>query len=212
MPKNVKKRKKIKKKKKNGRKKQRGKTGMIITTHALERYCERIMDKDKKDIPVYVTQNKDKIEAWITKLYENSEYVCSGKIKDNNISHYHINNDGWVLVLDIGRDKIVTLYKIDLDVGSEFNKEYIGKIKERLKEGYGVVKATETALREANSERDNQIRENNYEISVLKKNTQLLEESNRLLTQEKIVGTKDFELKTQEFNHQIERFIGSRIL
>ena len=185
---------------------------MIITSHALERYAERVSEKDKKEIPVFIAQNKDRIEEWIFKLYENSEYICSGKMKENNNAHYYINNDGWVIVVDNNKDKIITLYQIDLDVGSEFNKEYISKIKEKLKSEYSKIKIGEITLLDIHKKQDNSIKANIEEINILKKNIQYLEDSNKLLSQQKIEVSNNFEKDTREFYYQIERFIGNRIL
>ena len=103
------------------------------------------------------------------------------------------------------------MYQIDLDVGTEFNKEYMRKVKEKLKSQYEEIKNDKSILTDRHKGKDDIIKENTTEIGILRKNIQYLEEANKLLTQDKIVASQSLELKTNEFYHQIERFIGSRI-
>jgi len=184
---------------------------MNITNHAAERYAERVSEKDKADIPVYVVQNRERIEGWISKLYEHSDYVCSGKIRDNNYSNFNINKDGWVIVTDALRETIVTLYHIDLGVGTEFNKEFISRMKDRLTSDYDNLQALECKMIDRAKELDGLIAGNHEEIKRLKKHIQYLEEANKLLSQEKVVNTMEAETKTKAFHAQLEKFVGSKI-
>ena len=106
-----------------------------ISSHAQERYAERIMDKDTKlDVTAFVTQHKQKIKEDIFKMIQYGTLLYSGK------PNYEFNkqpvdiylNGTWVIIVDIAKSNVVTLYSIDLGLGKEFNQEYIGKLLEKL--------------------------------------------------------------------------------
>lgn len=106
-----------------------------ISAHAQERYAERIMDKDTKlDVAAFVTQHKQKIKEDIFKMIQYGTLLYSGK------PNYEFNkqpvdiylNGTWVIIVDIAKSNVVTLYSIDLGLGKEFNQEYIGKLLEKL--------------------------------------------------------------------------------
>jgi len=84
-------------------------------------------------------------------------------------------------------------------------------VKEKLRSGHRKLQIGEIALLDIYKLKDDTIKENNTEISHLKKNIQYLEEANKLLAQEKTVASNVHDKDTREFYHQIERFIGSRI-
>ena len=105
------------------------KENMTFTNHILERYVERTIGKTGTELKQYLVQNEDKVKEQILKLYEYSELLWYGKIKDHDFTYFTINRDGWVFV--IGKDKItlITVYKVDLGLSTEFNKQYIQEIK-----------------------------------------------------------------------------------
>ena len=113
-----------------------------ITQHAKERYAERIMNKDEKsDIAVYVARNQEKIETDINKMMEYGELLYSGFIRDRNDEAIRDKKEvrvylcgTWVLLADKLNNKIITLYKIDLKVGEDFNKQYVAAKKVAIDE------------------------------------------------------------------------------
>lgn len=120
---------------------------LMITQHCAERYAERIMSRDTKaDIAVYVAQNKEKIEENINKLYEYSELIYSGVLKDKNPVNVHLNGT-WVLLVNKDKAKAITMYKIDFGLGEEFNKTFIEQMMNKIngtREVYcDALKATE---------------------------------------------------------------------
>ena len=107
---------------------------MEFTEHMLERYAERIQEKKgKNEIKSFVAQNRKKIEENIQKLFDSAEFLCTTKIKEHNITNFYVNKNGWVLIADKENKKLITLYKVDLFLGTDFNKYYIEKMTEDIK-------------------------------------------------------------------------------
>lgn len=107
-----------------------------VSNHAKERYSERIMDKDNKaDMLVFIQKNEQKIKEDIFKMITYGELLYSGKpTVDYNKQPVDIFlKDTWVVIVDIAKQNVITLYSIDLGLGDEFNKQYIEKLLEKLK-------------------------------------------------------------------------------
>ena len=108
-----------------------------VSNHAKERYSERIMDKDNKaDMLVFIQKNEQKIKEDIFKMITYGELLYSGKpTVDYNKQPVDIFlKDTWVVIVDITKQNVFTLYSIDLGLGDEFNKQYIEKLLEKLKQ------------------------------------------------------------------------------
>lgn len=106
-----------------------------LSNHAKERYAERIMDKDNKtDINVFIQKNEQKIKEDIFKMITYGELLYSGRpTVDYNKQLVDIFlKDTWVIIIDIAKQNVITLYSIDLGLGDDFNKEYINKLLEKL--------------------------------------------------------------------------------
>ena len=106
-----------------------------LSNHAKERYAERIMDKDNKaDINVFIQKNEQKIKEDIFKMITYGELLYSGRpTVDYNKQPVDIFlKDTWVIIVDITKQNVITLYSIDLGLGDDFNKEYINKLLEKL--------------------------------------------------------------------------------
>lgn len=105
-----------------------------VTNHAAVRYAERIAGKDSKlDVNTYVVQNIDKINNDVNNMLDHSTLLYCGKVgpKNNNIINVFLSGT-WVLFLDENKDKVITLYKVDFNVGEDFNKQFVSKICERI--------------------------------------------------------------------------------
>ena len=105
-----------------------------VTNHAAMRYAERIADKESMaDINAYIARNRDKIENDINLMLDHSDFIYHGKVgsKDNGIVDVYLSGT-WVLLLDAAKSKVITLYKVDFNVGEDFNKQFIQKILERM--------------------------------------------------------------------------------
>lgn len=107
-----------------------------ISAHAKQRYSERIMGKDDTvEINRFITLNEDKIKTDINKMIEYGELIYRGKSAakngKNNMLDVYL-KDCWVVLVDKSAGVVVTLYKIDLELGDDFNKTYISKMLEKL--------------------------------------------------------------------------------
>lgn len=126
-----------------------------ISQHAKTRYSERIMDKDNKnDINRFIAENEDKIKTDINKLIQFGELIYTGKQsqKDGkgNVLNVYL-KDTWVILVDNKSEVVVTLYRIDLGLGDEFNKIYVSKLMEKLNK---CKKELEDTLLQVQSESD----------------------------------------------------------
>ena len=106
-----------------------------FSNHSKTRYAERIMDKDNAaDINVFIQKNEQKIKEDIFKMITYGELLYSGRpTVDYNKQPVDIFlKDTWVIIVDIAKQNVITLYSIDLGLGDDFNKEYINKLFEKL--------------------------------------------------------------------------------
>lgn len=111
-------------------------TSYKISRHCKERYSERIMNKDTNyDINRFIVDNEEKIKTDINKMITYGELIFSGKQsqKDGkgNVLDVYLNGT-WIVLVDNKENVVVTVYKIDLGCGDEFNREYIGKMMKNL--------------------------------------------------------------------------------
>lgn len=117
-----------------------------ISTHARQRYAERIMGKDDKgDINRFINTNEEKIKTDIHKLIYYGQLIYSGRQSQKDGKGKVLDvylKDCWVILVDNSNNTVVTLYKIDLGLDEDFNKAYISKMMERLnkdKEGLEII-------------------------------------------------------------------------
>ena len=185
---------------------------MEFTEHILERYAERIQDKEgKTEIKSFVAQNRDRIQQNIEKLFESSTYLCGAKIKEHNFTHFYVNKDGWVIIVDKDKKKLITLYKVDLELGSDFNKMYIEKMTANILEKVSALEQKEQENIEQRTMSNSQIENNTAQIKELKEQIKWLEEQNNLLTQERVTQESALTVQRRELYNQIEKFIGAKV-
>lgn len=182
-----------------------------FTNHILERYVERTMNKSENEAKQFLAQNSEQIKEKILKLYEYSEPFWCGKIKDHDFTYFTINRDGWVIVIDKNKTKLVTIYQVDLGLSKEFNKQYINEIKEYVEKEF-------TEIELVKKDYNMHVAENNAKINALKEENKAiqaeLEQNNnriKLLEMEKDVELKSIALKEKDLHRKIEKFIGSKI-
>lgn len=182
-----------------------------FTNHILERYVERTMNKSENEAKQFLAQNSEQIKEKILKLYEYSEPFWCGKIKDHDFTYFTINRDGWIIVIDKNKTKLVTIYQVDLGLSKEFNKQYINEIKEYVEKEF-------TEIELVKKDYNIHVAENNAKINALKEENKAiqaeLEQNNnriKLLEMEKDVELKSIALKEKDLHRKIEKFIGSKI-
>lgn len=100
---------------------------VTITRHAKERYAERIMDRDNPtDVAVFIRDHEDKIQHDIEKMLEYGTLLYEGpSSKDMKRDVGVTINGSWVVIWDTREFVVITLYCIDLGVGSEVNDAFI---------------------------------------------------------------------------------------
>lgn len=113
-------------------------TDFKISKHAKERYSERIIgNSDANSINRFIVENEEKIKTDINKMitYGDCIYIGKQSQKDGkgNVLNVYL-KDTWVVLVDIKAEVVVTLYKIDLGCGDEFNLQYVSKMREKLDE------------------------------------------------------------------------------
>lgn len=109
-----------------------------ISKHCEERYAERIMDKDNaNNINRFVMDNREKIKTDINKMIEFGECIFVGKQSQKDGKGKVLNvylNGCYVILVDSSNETVVTLFKIDLGLGDDFNREYISKMMDKINE------------------------------------------------------------------------------
>lgn len=107
-----------------------------ISKHCEERYAQRLLNKeDNNEIQKFIVENKDKIKTDLNKMIQYGNLIFTGKQsqKDGkgNVLNVHL-KDAWVLLVDVKSEIVVTIYKIDLGCGDDFNQQYISRMMEKL--------------------------------------------------------------------------------
>lgn len=107
-----------------------------FSVHSLQRYAERIMDRESKlEVNMFVQEHEEKIQTDIKKMIQYGELLYSGKPTSDIYERRPVDiylNGLWVIIVDIGRNNVVTLYSIDLGVGEEMNNLYVKKLTDKL--------------------------------------------------------------------------------
>lgn len=71
----------------------------------------------------------------------------------------------WIIILDDKRDRVVTLYKIDLGLGEDFNKQYVEKLLEKLSAANEKLNSYYEESNNTRSEYSKMINDNNLLIN-----------------------------------------------
>ena len=150
-----------------------------ISAHAKQRYSERIMGKEDADVNRFVTLNEDKIKTDINKLIQYGQLIYSGKQsqKDGkgNIVDVFL-KDCWVVIADSRIKNVITLYKIDLGLGDEFNKTYISKMMEKLNANKEVLESVQRQVQEESNTYKEMINDTEAQIKEYRSMIKNLEE------------------------------------
>ena len=172
-----------------------------ISAHAKERYALRIMDKDSKaDITVFISQHEQKIKEDIYKMIQYGTLLYSGKsVSEFNKQPVDIFLNGtWVIIVDIAKSNVITLYSIDLGLGNEFNQEYIRKLMQKLNAAKEDYETVSIGIQTQSETYSSIIKENTEQINEYRRIIKSLEEQNQSYTDvieslevNKIIAEKD---------------------
>ena len=166
---------------------------VTFTNHILERFVERTMNKTGNELKQYLAQNDKFVKEKLLLLYNSADLLWSGKIKDHNFTHFYINKDGWIIVVDKEGKKLITVYKADLELDSEFNKMYVERIKNKVKEINDKLFIAEEEMTLQKEEIDY----NNAKITSLKQADDL--------------AMKEYSMLEKELHHKIEKFVNAKV-
>ncbi len=151
-----------------------------ITKHAMSRYAERIAGRDELiDVNIYIARNEEKIIEDINKMYEHSEFIYSGRVgnRDNGLVNVYLSGT-WVILTDTAKQKVITLYKVDFNVGEEFNKAFISKILERIENDKENLEKCRAKVKDEKIAYQSIIKENENLIAEYKGTIKMLERNN----------------------------------
>lgn len=150
-----------------------------ISSHALQRYSERVMDKENSDAKRFATLNEDKIKVDINKMIEHGNLIYSGKQSQKDgkgkVIDVYLQNC-WVILVDEQSKNVVTLYKIDLGLDEEFNKAYTSKMLEKLNTYKEVLENTQQQIQEESNTYREMINEAEAQIKEYRTMIKNLEE------------------------------------
>ena len=187
---------------------------MELTRHSKERYAERIMGKDSAvDINSYIVANEEKIRTDIENMVTYGTMIFKGKPLDYNEKQpVRVYLSGtWIVILDDRRDRVITLYKIDLGLGEEFNKDYVSKLLDKLS---AANEKLETAKQETTSSQEEYkklINDNNVLINEYKNYIKNLQDLNESYTSVIESMTKDISNAELEVRECIGTVLGKRV-
>lgn len=185
---------------------------MIISNHAQKRYAERIMDKSNdSDIAVYIAKNKEKIDTDINKMIEFGKLIYTGKLEKNQNNTEIYLKDTWIILVDPGNKKVITLYSIDLGVGNEFNEKYIDLLLQKLEYEKKLYNERNDELRALISDLKEQSANNKEKINEYRKLANELEKANENITN--VINDYETQRYVAEENIRniIEILIGKKI-
>lgn len=113
-------------------------TNYKISEHCKKRYSERIIgNSDTNSINRFVAENEDKIKTDINKLITYGQCIHRGKQSQKDGKGKVLDviiKDTWIVLVDNSNNTAVTLYKIDLGCGDDFNLQYISKMMDKINE------------------------------------------------------------------------------
>ncbi len=149
-----------------------------VSAHCKTRYAERVMGKgEKSDAARFVSLNEDKIKTDINKMIEYGNCIYSGRQSQKDGKGKVIDvyvQDTWVLLVNERERIVVTLYKIDLGLGDEFNNTYVTKMLDKLNSTKATLEDIQKQVQEESDmyrkmidEADTQIKERRSEIKNL---------------------------------------------
>lgn len=155
--------------------------GVNPTKHALDRYCERILDygnSTQTEMRCYINQNREKIGEDINKMFEFSRLIYTGQINgDKTTKQYYLNNN-IIMVYDEPKNSIVTLYKIDFGFGEIIDKAIVKQLLEQADE-------LDFKINTKQQENEQEILKNTMELENTENEIEVLEEKLEFLKSKK---------------------------
>jgi hypothetical protein len=150
-----------------------------ISKHCKERYTQRLLNKeDNNEIQRFIVENEEKIKTDINKMIEYGNCIFTGKqfTKDGrgNIVNVFI-KDTWIVLADPKTHNVITIFKIDLGCGDDFNNQYISKMMEKIEEKQHVLLGVQLEVDEESKMYAEMIEGYEVQINEFKANIKNLE-------------------------------------
>lgn len=165
-----------------------------FSKHAIQRYVERIDEKNGIDRDIYIAQNQERIKERLQKLFDSSEEIYFGKMREYGQARIFFNKNGWCLILDANKPKVITLYKCDLKLGEILNKQFwataLAQIEELKNKKNELIEKSNSIKNENLKEiesNNNAIKEYQNIINVLQDRNKMLENENNEYKSEQLI-------------------------
>lgn len=156
-----------------------------VSKHAKERYAERIMERaTNNEIQTFVVQNEEKIIGDINKMIQYGELIYTGKQTQKRKTYdIEVNievflNGLWIVITDVQAKNVITLYKIDLGVDDDFNREYVNRMMDKFNAAKENLEAATLEVEKENDSYKTMIEQNVALINEYKSYIKNLEELN----------------------------------
>lgn len=182
-----------------------------FTNHILERFVERTMNKVGNEAKQYLAQNNKFVKEKLLLLYNSADLLWSGKIKDHNFTHFYINKDGWIIVVDKEGKKLITVYKADLELDSEFNKLYVERIKDKVNDVNNKLLNAETEMTTQKEENAKIIEQLQQENLDLKEKIEYNNSKINSLKQQDDLALKEYNILEKDLHHKIEKYVNAKV-
>lgn len=157
---------------------------LLVSNHAATRYAERIADKEtKNDINGYVAKHMDKITKDINTMLDHAEFLYCGKLGNKNQTNVNAYIQGtWVILTDVNKKNVITIYKVEFNIGEDFNKTFVSKMMDKIHEDQSVYAETKKQLDSRKKSLEDQKNDNTKCINEYKALIKKLEQQNISLT------------------------------
>ena len=186
---------------------------MNFTNHILEKFVIRTMNYTLQEAKQYLVigENEKLVKERIMKLFESSEFLYRGALKDNKEAAIYINKNSWVIIHDEKKDCLITLYKVDLGLDEDFNKMYADKMLTKI----NILKQSYEKEERRRKEEIKTIIENvaslNEQIKVIQRTLTNLSNNKDNLLQRKQLLEKEIKDLDEPLKLQIESFVSKKI-
>ena len=192
----------------------------VVSAHAKERYVQRIMGyDDDKDITKFINEHGDsKIVQDIQNMLQYGEIIYTGvqtaasssKNNKNTVVEVYLNGL-WILIVDKADKRVITLYKVELGAGEEFDKIFIDKLKTQLAEKMAEVTALKEKVRVSNDENRKTIQDNQDAITDYRRRIKLLEDANEVCNNQIKLSNTDVEMIETEARDILAKLIAKKV-
>ena len=188
---------------------------LTFTKHARERYAERIMHRDNiRDINVFVAENTEKIEKDIKNMVLYGEEIYTGKPSFNNPKQHnciYILNDLWIVVIDAYDDKVITLYRIDLGAGEDFDIAFKRRLLDKINEAKKIAEETKSQIEAESDQYMAIIKDNTEMIAELRKKIKNLESINEAYSSTIEAANKRKSMAEDDVKYYVATLVGRKI-